>query len=123
MKRLIFSLLMFALVAMFTTGTLLAKESRTMNLEKEHTYNQYLIKALQDTNMGIRFSAAKLLGERKCKHAKVHLLDVLKNDEKYQNRIAAGLALMKIGNKDVLRHLKKQARTRSEEHTSELQSH
>ncbi len=110
MKRLISSLLMFALVAMFTTGTLQAKESRTMNLESEHSYNQYLIKALRDTNMGVRFSAAKLLGERKCLHAKKHLLNVLKNDKNYQNRIAAGLALMKIGDAEILKQLKKQAR-------------
>lgn len=110
MKRMILGMLMFALVAMFTSGTLQAKESRSMNLESEHSYNQYLIKALQDTNMGVRFSAAKLLGERKCLHAKEHLLDVLKNDKHYQNRIAAGLALMKMGDADILPQVKKQAK-------------
>jgi len=96
--------------AIFISKAVFANEGDAVkSLENDHSYNQYLIKALQDTNMGIRFSAARLLGERKCKHAKEHLLDVLKNDKNYQNRIAAGLALMKIGDKNVLQDIKKQS--------------
>jgi HEAT repeat protein len=35
----------------------------------EKEYNQYLVKALKDKNLGIRSSAAQLLGERKVKEA------------------------------------------------------
>ncbi len=110
MKRSMIILLLFVVAATFTTSALFAKDASAMNLEKDQlTYNQYLIQALKDTNMGIRFSAAKLLGERKCAQAKEHLINVMKNDKQYQNRIVAGLALMEICDKDVLRHLKRQA--------------
>ncbi|NOY58311.1 MAG: HEAT repeat domain-containing protein [Calditrichaeota bacterium] len=108
MKRSFFISILFILAAtIFISNSVFAQENDAM--KNEHSYNQYLIEALQDTNMGVRFSAAKLLGERKCKHAKENLLDVLKNDQSYQNRIAAGLALMKIGDKNVLQVLKKQS--------------
>ena len=74
----------------------------------EKAYNEYLIKSLKDPNLGIRFSAAQLIGERKIYEAKDELVHMLKNDKQYQNRIAAAIALKEIADQDVLNVLVKQ---------------
>lgn len=81
--------------------------AQTMN-EKE--YNQYLINALKDENIGIRTSAAQLLGERKVAEAVDPLVKMLKSEKKYGARIIAALALYKIGDKRVLPELKNVAK-------------
>jgi len=81
--------------------------AQTMS-EKE--YNQYLINSLKDKNIGIRTSAAQLLGERKVEEAVDPLVNMLKSEKKNGARIIAALALYKIGDKSVLPELKKVAR-------------
>lgn len=75
----------------------------------EKAYNEYLIKSLKDPNVGIRFSAAKLIGERRIYEAKDELVNMLKADKHYQNRIAAAMALKEIADQDVLNVLVKQS--------------
>jgi len=68
----------------------------------EPEYNKYLIKALKDDNIGIRASAAQLLGEREVKEAVKPLVTMLKTEKNYAVRIVAALALHKIGDEKVL---------------------
>ena len=59
-------------------------------------YNQYLMKALDDENIGIRTSAAQLLGERKVVEAVEPLAKMLKAEENTSARIVAAMALYQI---------------------------
>ncbi len=73
-------------------------------------YDQYLINALKDKNLGIRTSAAQLIGERKVKEAVEPLIKMLKTEKNYSGRIVAALALYKIGDEKALPELKKLAK-------------
>jgi len=68
----------------------------------EQEYNNYLIKALKDNNIGIRASAAQLLGERQVKEAVKPLVRMLKSEDNYAIRIVVALALHKIGDESVI---------------------
>jgi len=72
-------------------------------------YNCYLINALQDKNLGIRTSAAQLLGERKCGDAIEPLKKMMKEDKFYAARIIAAMALKEIGDESVIPEIKKTA--------------
>ncbi len=72
----------------------------------ENEYNEYLIKALKDENIGIRASAAQLLGERKVKEAVKPLVNMLRTEKHYAVRIVTAVALHQIGDEKVLPILK-----------------
>ncbi|MFZ5518781.1 MAG: HEAT repeat domain-containing protein [Candidatus Zhuqueibacterota bacterium] len=72
-------------------------------------YDKYLIKSLSDENVGIRSSAAQLLGERKVKEAIEPLTRMLKSEKNSSARIVAAMSLYKIGDESVLPLLKKVA--------------
>lgn len=57
-----------------------------------------LIMGINSDNFGLRTSAALMLGELKCEEAVIPLLHMLKSEEREDARIAAALALLKIGN-------------------------
>jgi len=85
----------------------------------EKEYNQYLIKALKDENIGIRASAAQLLGERKVAEAVKPLVNMLRTEKHYGVRIVAAVALHQIGDEKVLPILKerlKRDRNRTVKH-------
>jgi HEAT repeat protein len=70
-------------------------------------YNQYLISALKDNNIGIRGSAAELLGQRKVAEAVEPLLKMLKTEKNDNVRIVVVMALYSIGDNKALPALKK----------------
>ena len=72
-------------------------------------YDQYLIKALEDENIGIRTSAAQLLGERKVAEAVKPLAKMLKTEENSSARIVAAMALYQIGDEKATVLLKETA--------------
>jgi len=74
-------------------------------------YDQNLIQCLKDDNVGIRSSAAQLLGERKVVQAVEPLINMLQNEKDFKVRIMAAIALHKIGDEKALPVLKKVART------------
>lgn len=76
----------------------------------EQEYNQFLIKALKDSNVGIRASAAQLLGDRKVQDAVKPLLKMLKSEKNNSAKIVAALALYKIGEEKALPELKQLAK-------------
>jgi len=78
--------------------------------KNEKEYNDNLIKALSDSNVGIRSSAAQLLGERKVEAAVKPLVTMLEAEQHYAVRITAALALYQIGGDDAIKALKDQAK-------------
>ena len=75
----------------------------------DENYDQYLIRCLKDNNMGIRASAAQLLGERKVEAAVKPLIKMLKSEKIYNARLVAAVALYKIGDERAIPELKKLA--------------
>jgi HEAT repeat protein len=73
---------------------------------EEKEYDQYLIKALKDENVGVRSSAAQLLGERKVAEAVDPLVNMVKSEDNSGARIVAAMALYQIGDEKVLPTLK-----------------
>jgi HEAT repeat protein len=95
---LISSLVLMVIIVVSSTGITQEKS------EKE--YNDYLIKALSDSNVGIRSSAAQLLGQRKVEEAVKPLTKMLDAEKHYAVRITAALALYQIGGDDAMKALK-----------------
>lgn len=73
---------------------------------EEKEYDQYLIKSLKDDNVGVRSSAAQLLGERKVEAAVDPLVKMVKSEDNSGARIVAAMALYQIGDEKVLPTLK-----------------
>jgi HEAT repeat protein len=96
--------LVLALVLTVFISSAVLSQNVTEKENKE--YNEYLIKALKDDNIGIRSSAAQLLGERKVKEAVKPLATTLKTEKNYAVRIVVALALHQIGDEKVLPLLK-----------------
>lgn len=95
------SVLALALMLIFSISSAGISQEKS---EKE--YNDYLIKALSDDNVGIRSSAAQLLGERKVEEAVKPLVNMLDAEKHYAVRITAALALYQIGGDDAMKALK-----------------
>jgi len=97
-------------VKVLTLLTLLVVMSMGVSFAKEVSeYDRYLIERLNDENIGVRASAAQLLGKRKVDAAVKPLVKMLKSEECYACRIVAARALYQIGDEDVLPLLKKVA--------------
>jgi HEAT repeat protein len=85
------------------------------SLENEADYNQYLINSLKNENIGIRVSAAQLLGERKAIESRPALIEMLSRDKRYEARIIAVWALRQIGDNQSLEALEKHLKKESNE--------
>ncbi len=100
MKKTIQICLTFILICL-VMNSVLAQQPENEN------YDQYLLKCLKDKNLGIRASAAQLLGERKVDAAVKPLIKMLKNEKTYNGRLVAAIALYKIGDERAIPELKK----------------
>ena len=100
------------LVCFLALGLIVNTKADEINSDdlSESAYNQYLIDSLKDKNIGIRASAAELLGQRRCEKAVKPLIGLLETDKEYQVRIIASLALHKIGGDQALKALRSQAK-------------
>jgi galactitol-specific phosphotransferase system IIC component len=94
--------LLFALVAV---------SAMAADLPAAGSYDDYLLDSMKDKNVGIRTSAAILLGERRVMAAKEPLVRMLTRDKAYQARIIAGLALLKLGDVEALSIVQKCAKS------------
>jgi len=88
------------LIALMSIGVVMAKDAKIDN-------NHQLIQFLKDDNVGVRSSAAQLLGEQRAKDAVEPLIQMLKNEKNFRVRIVAAVALHKIGDQRALPVLKK----------------
>ena len=91
-------------LALFLTLLLSSVLMAHPNNDKE--YDQYLINALQDENIGIRTSAAQLIGERKVVKAVEPLVKMLKSEKNSSARIVYAMALYQIGDEKATAALK-----------------
>ena len=98
-SKLAVTLVLVIIASIFFSGICLSQEKEE---KKEKKYNEYLLKALKDENLGIRCSAVQLLGERKVVAAVKPLARMLKYEKYYGARIMAALALYQIGDKQAL---------------------
>ncbi len=111
MKRTLMVVISLALVAVLSTAAFAGadqKESKpAFNIERVEAN---LIAGVQSDNLGLRTSAAMMLGDLRSKKAVLPLMGMLKNDTDERGRIAAALALYKIGNPVGLYMVKQTAR-------------
>ncbi len=102
MKTFIRFIIAFALIVMMSN----AVNAQPAD-QPDREYNQFLISALNDSNVGIRGSAAELLGQRKVQQAVDPLITMLKTEHNNAVRILVALALYNIGDTKALPALKK----------------
>ena len=76
----------------------------------EKDYNQYLINSLNDDNIGIRYSAAQLLGERKVEAAVDPLIARLRFEKDSRVKVVVAMALFSIGDPKAIPALKQFAK-------------
>ncbi|HEX9971456.1 MAG TPA: HEAT repeat domain-containing protein [bacterium] len=99
--------LSFVIALVLFVSSFVAAQAPTMT---DQEYNQYLMKSLNDENVGIRASAAQLLGERKVQDAVEPLVKMLQCEKNNSARIVVALALHKIGGEKAIPELKKLAK-------------
>jgi HEAT repeat protein len=99
MKRSLLVAITLALVVTLATTALAGADKTSskpaFNMELAEAN---LIMGVQSDNLGLRTSAAQMLGDFRSKKAVFALMGMLKNDTDERGRIAAALALYKIGN-------------------------
>ena len=95
-------------VRLFTAALLVltAASSGAAGISSE---NAWLIQVLDDENVGRRWSAVQLLGERRVTEAVEPLIELLRGDEEYSVRFSAAVSLLKIGDVRALPALKRAA--------------
>lgn len=98
-----FQLCLIVMLGLFLSSIVFAQQP------DDEDYDKYLIKCLKDDNIGVRTSAAQLLGDRKAEAAVKPLLKMLKSEKRYCARIVAALALYKIGDEKAIPALEKVA--------------
>ncbi len=70
------------------------------------TYEEYLIKSLNDEDVARRANAAQQLAPRNVTEAIQPLVQMLQNDKDFRGRIVAAVALMKLGDQTLIPTLK-----------------
>jgi len=79
-----------------------------------------LMEGLNSENIGLKSSSAYMIGELKLSKALIPLLKVLHEDENEEMRIAAALALYKIGSPIAIQAVKQSIRFDDSERVSKL---
>ena len=108
------SLIMWCLMLALSIATS-SKAIEPSSIETEIEYDQYLITSLSNDNIGIRVSAAQLLGERKSQGSQSALIEMMKKDKHYEARIIAIWALTQIGDEQLVTVLKQQLKKEKNE--------
>lgn len=96
------TLMAVLIIASGSTMLIAAEKPTVENL----SYEQYLIKSLEDENIGRRASAAQILGEQKTQVAVQPLVNMLKSEKDFRVRIIAAASLHKLGDPTVVPTLK-----------------
>ena len=111
MKRTLLVAITLALVVAFaSTAFAGADKTSSKPAFKMELAEANLIMGVQSDNLGLRTSAAQMLGDLRSKKAVFALMGMLKNDTDERGRIAAALALYKIGDPIGIYSVKQTAR-------------
>ncbi|MBI2429141.1 MAG: HEAT repeat domain-containing protein [Ignavibacteriales bacterium] len=87
------------IVSMAATAFATTPKSTEYKIDWQKAEKNYIV-ALSSDNIGLRHSATNYLGEYRLKGAVDHLITLLRSDKVENNRMAAALALMQIGEKE-----------------------
>jgi len=95
--KLIFAVATIALLAALSSPSIAGGKPDLGSPEKYDRAEVNLLIGLQSDNLGLRESAAFMLGELQSEKAVIPLLKMLRDDERESSRIVAALALCRIG--------------------------
>jgi len=98
------TMLMFMALAIILSGSQLMAAEKAM--VDNMSYEDYLIKSLEDENIGHRESAARLLGDQNSPAAIAPLVKMLKSEKDYRVRIVAAVSINKLADGSLVPELK-----------------
>ena len=116
MKSLLFALILTFAIA--STSFPAGNPKATLEM-KQNTVSSLLI-GLNSSNLGLKSSSAYMLGELKVTSAVIPLMRILHENENEDLRIAAALALYKIGTPLAINAVKQSVRFDNSERVSKL---
>ena len=93
----IFAVAIIALLVALASPSIAGEKPDLGSPEKYERAEVNLMIGLQSDNLGLRESAAFMLGELQSEKAVIPLLKMLRDDERESSRIVAALALCRIG--------------------------
>ena len=105
----LYAIIVTLALALLISASAIAGENTGIITDMDKTSNATLVQLLKDDNLGIRTSAAQVLGDRKAVEAVEPLQKMLKKDKKYQARIIAGVTLLQIGDNSSMQFIREQA--------------
>lgn len=85
------------LISAFLISSLMAEPNPKRNMENHQNTISSLMIGLDSDNLGLKSSSAYMLGELKISESIIPLMKILRENENEEIRIAAALALYKIG--------------------------
>jgi HEAT repeat protein len=94
--------MLFAFSVIVCGSNLVAAEKAMV---ENMSYEEYLIKSLEDENIGHRESAARLLGEQNSLAAVQSLVKMLKSEKDFRVRIVAAVSINNLGDSTVVSEL------------------
>jgi hypothetical protein len=107
-------------LALFLISSLNAVTNPKANIQIKDNTVETLIMGLNSDNIGLKSGSAYMLGELKLKQATIPLLRVLHNEKNEEIRIAAALALYKIGSPVAIYAVKQAIKFDDSERVSKL---
>ena len=113
-------ILTLLLLITFAMGTLDASAKPKSKVNVTQNTVQSLIKGLNSENLGLKSSSAYMIGELQLSKAIIPLMRILHRDENEEIRIAAALALYKIGSPIAIHAVKQAIRFDGSERVSKL---
>lgn len=115
--RLTLTALILAIVAISSiTASVIPK----VNVKTTQNTIESLIEGLNSENLGLKSSSAYMIGELQLSKASIPLLKILHQDKNEEMRIAAALALYKIGSPIAIHAVKQAIRFDESERVSKL---
>jgi hypothetical protein len=115
--KLTLTILLLLIIAITTTD--LSAKPRVKAKITDNTVAS-LMEGLSSENLGLKSSSAYMIGELKLSKALIPLLKILHRDENEEMRIAAALALYKIGSPIAIQAVKQSIRFDDSERVSKL---
>lgn len=107
-------------LTIFTIGTIDASVKPRTKVKITQNTVSSLIEGLNSENLGLKSSSAYMIGELQLSKAVIPLMKILREDESDEMRIAAALALYKIGTPIAIHAVKQSIKFDDSERVSKL---
>lgn len=115
-----FQLLAVLILTTFLIGAAYASGSPKARTEIKTNTISSLMNGLKSDNLGLRTSSSYMIGELQISNAIIPLMKILRDDENEEARIAAALALYKIGSPMSINAVKQSIRFDESKRVSKL---